>query len=397
MRKIAVIADDLTGACEIAGMAFVRGLDACVELRSDGTSPVEPGAAHRCDVRVIDTETRLADPRHASAMIERVVRSSVTPASLFKKTDSVLRGPVYAELESLARALGHSRVVLVPSNPGLERAVTKGTYRIRGIPLHETAFARDPQHPAKSSDVRELLHGAGKLPVHSVTRDGDIPSDGILVGDAATWEDLDAWARRCAEADMLAAGSSAFFSRWLGYVSPTTLTGLQNTASETVELGRRVLVISGTTVETQKNLTRAAANVLPLNPLRDLRSSDFTARVCEVLEMRGRAVTFVDAPLLTSSRAIADELGETFASTAAAALRQELVDHLIIEGGTTAAGVATKLGWTELTVVHQWSPGVVSLRPASAPQHMITVKPGSYPWPDRIAAAFFRAPVASHL
>ena len=59
--------------------------------------------------------------------------------------------------------------------------------------------------------------------------------------------------------------------------------------------------------------------------------------------------------------------------------------HLMVEGGTTAAAITRALDWSELTLEHAWAPGVSSLRPAAAAGLTLTLKPGSYPWPDALA------------
>ena len=58
--------------------------------------------------------------------------------------------------------------------------------------------------------------------------------------------------------------------------------------------------------------------------------------------------------------------------------------HLMIEGGATAAATLAALGWDELAVAGEWAQGVVTLRPAAAPGILVTMKPGSYDWPESL-------------
>jgi uncharacterized protein YgbK (DUF1537 family) len=55
--------------------------------------------------------------------------------------------------------------------------------------------------------------------------------------------------------------------------------------------------------------------------------------------------------------------------------------QLLVDGGATAAAVTRSLAWHQLATAEVWAPGVVSLQPLSAPDVMLTLKPGSYHWP----------------
>ncbi|MBO5916438.1 MAG: hypothetical protein J6Q25_05950, partial [Bacteroidales bacterium] len=56
--------------------------------------------------------------------------------------------------------------------------------------------------------------------------------------------------------------------------------------------------------------------------------------------------------------------------------------HLLIEGGATAYSLLQRLGWNSFTPVREWTPGVVQLKLNTEPYCYITLKPGSYTWPD---------------
>jgi hypothetical protein len=60
------------------------------------------------------------------------------------------------------------------------------------------------------------------------------------------------------------------------------------------------------------------------------------------------------------------------------------VGRLLIEGGRTASALVRRMGWTRASVCCQYAPGVVAMQFTAAPSAIITVKPGSYPWPDEV-------------
>src|ERR1043166_5608336 len=148
---IGVIADDLTGAAELGGIGWRHGLSA--EVVIEGPAPGEPG------VVCLDTDSRSSPPGEAA---QRATTAASTLGAagaswLYKKVDSVLRGPITAELVAVMQRLDMQRILLVPANPGLGRTIEGGRYFIHGQPIDETDFRRDPEFPRLTSSVRVLL------------------------------------------------------------------------------------------------------------------------------------------------------------------------------------------------------------------------------------------------
>ena len=73
-----------------------------------------------------------------------------------------------------------------------------------------------------------------------------------------------------------------------------------------------------------------------------------------------------------------------FAELVRCAVDANTVRHLMIEGGATASSILNVLGWHRLAVAREWVPGVVTLRPATNDQVAVTMKPGSYVWPEEL-------------
>jgi hypothetical protein len=57
--------------------------------------------------------------------------------------------------------------------------------------------------------------------------------------------------------------------------------------------------------------------------------------------------------------------------------------HLFLEGGETASRFYREMGWDQLIVSQFHDVGVVTLLPVGT-DISVTVKPGSYPWPERL-------------
>jgi len=183
MRKVLVLADDLTGALE-AGV-LLEGASVALHSAPEGAAVV------------IDTESRHLPPeqarRRVSAWIEQI------PAELiYKKTDSTLRGNIGAELA----ALPPGRIHYAPAYPRLGRTVRGGRLYVNGEPVEHTAFARDPLSPVTEGGIRNVLARQGA------------PLERIVIHEGATDEDLEGAADACAgePAPRLAAGPAGLLA-----------------------------------------------------------------------------------------------------------------------------------------------------------------------------------------
>ena len=117
---ILVITDDLSGAAELAGIAFAHGL----------TAEVQTEFQPRTEAQVIclDTDTRSLKPNGAVAVLQKLARriKAASPEFIFKKTDSALRGNIGAELGVLLEITARVRAVFVPANPSRGRTIRGG-------------------------------------------------------------------------------------------------------------------------------------------------------------------------------------------------------------------------------------------------------------------------------
>jgi uncharacterized protein YgbK (DUF1537 family) len=385
MKPLIAVADDLTGAAEIAAVGQAHGLRALVARRADSLD--QPGEV---DLVVLDTDSRLESAEMASARLTALAdRSAITRDSRwFKKVDSVLRGAVADECLTLARILGRRRVLLVPANPHLGRTVEGGLYRIEGVPLHLTPFARDPHHPATTDRVLDLLQREARQPVTSAARPADAARDGLVIGDATRAADLDAWAT-VIDSTSLPAGGAAFFAAWLRQQ------GLHAATSPTLPpppMGPTLIVLGSIAEASHRWRAAAEARGLAVVPLRlaeplevmpwDALRAHLTRQPALALVVDATGVDPTQVGRLASAR---------LAAVVAALHADAAFRHLVVAGGSTAACVLEALDWTALDLLGEWAPGVVSLRPRTTSPLTLTLKPGSYGWPDSLTSSFFRA------
>ena len=60
------------------------------------------------------------------------------------------------------------------------------------------------------------------------------------------------------------------------------------------------------------------------------------------------------------------------------------IEELVIEGGSTASAVLNNMGLTRLVPLHQFQQGVIRMRVENIAGLNLTLKPGSYKWPETV-------------
>ena len=334
---IVVIADDFSGAAELAGVAAGFGYRAEVQTRfSPGTD---------AEVVAVDTDSRLRSEKDAVRILRRVAKDVVAarPEWIYKKTDSVLRGHVRAEIEALLSETGLSRCLLVPANPSRDRIIRGGRYFVEGVPVDRTLFRSDPDFPVRSGNVRALLGQAPSIQTPDVESSADLPTE--------------------REAAVLPAGAADHFSALLP----------RRDAVERRFSTKRTLLMSGSLASWESGLADR------------MRARGFLVTTIESApsllpwEQTDRLLLAIgNAPILPDPGKCLDRLVERATS---------LVDgtsdlRIAIEGGATAIAFLRRLGWERFPVLPENHPGVGSLRAESGV--ILAVKPGSYPWPESL-------------
>ena len=149
MTAFAAIADDLTGACDVAAELAAAGRRVRVV--------VAPGGADACEgtITIVNTQSRSLHRDDAAARVRTALRDRREPV-LLKKIDTALRGHLGAELDAACDALGAPAFV-VAAIPAAGRVTRNGCQWFGNRPLAETEFARDPEGPGAISSIPEVL------------------------------------------------------------------------------------------------------------------------------------------------------------------------------------------------------------------------------------------------
>jgi uncharacterized protein YgbK (DUF1537 family) len=107
---------------------------------------------------------------------------------------------------------------------------------------------------------------------------------------------------------------------------------------------------------------------------------DWATTVIQALEHHSRVIVAIDRPVRQD-----DGLPQTLTTHLGAAVEFVLdhssIDHLLVEGGATAAALIRRLNWQKMRVKHEFAPGVVCIQVVGKQCPLLTIKPGSYVWP----------------
>jgi len=364
---IVVIADDLSGAAELAGAALNRGLSA--EVQTVFTPATDAG------VICVDTDTRSLPPAEAARVVGEVAHAvaAAKPGWIFKKCDSVLRGNVLAEIRAIMAATGMMRAVLVSANPSRGRVIRGGEYLINDQPVHETMFANDPEHPRRTSRVAALLGG---------------DRSGVQAPDAASVDDLD---RHAANLDgaSLAAGGVEFFEAILRARKVGCSTGAVPSAGPALRAQPVLFVCGSASAWASGRSQQCIARGIPLAPMPEklfhegdaALIDDWTRTIASALKQRGAVMAAIAQARLNASGPTR-RLVTHLAAAVVRALETVPAGRVCAEGGATAAALARASGWTRFAVTAQLAGGVVELHPLPAGAPVFVIKVGSYDWPE---------------
>jgi uncharacterized protein YgbK (DUF1537 family) len=376
---IAVIADDLTGAAELAGI----GLD--YHLHTEINTVVD--ADSKADLLIIATDTRSLPVTEAKATIANLTRQllQLNPCLIFKKIDSVLRGNVLDEINTQLEVSGLTRALIVPGNPLHGKTIVDGVYYYQDKPVHLSNYANDPAFPVKSSDVKKMLRANGSIQL--LKKHQEMPQNGIILGEVSKETDFIRWIEKAGNQTLIA-GAAGLFNSLLNYLRP-----VPSGVSAPVKAFKtpRLFVFGSTFNKDSNHIKNGLLNNIPVlylpdeilfnDDIPDAIADAYIAQVTAILTTTGSCIMAIH-PNATTHKSI-----EPCALTNKMGLMvnrintQTPLQDLLIEGGATATAILQHLHITKLNPVMQIAPGVICTSVPGNAQLNVTLKPGSYQWP----------------
>jgi uncharacterized protein YgbK (DUF1537 family) len=407
--RIGVVADDLTGAADTA-VGFVRtGMSALVTWADQDTDGIAAGV----DVLAVDSGSRALGPQPAERTTRRLVEAlrSTGVRTLYKKSDSLLRGHVGIEVKVALTAWERNAVAIVaPAFPGTGRTTVGGRVLVDGTPIDRPPIATSLAAAGLSVTNLDLgdIRGAalaGTLDAHRAA------GQHAIVCDAETDDDLCAIA---AAGSRMGSGvvwvgsgglASALGATLAGAAPPVVRPAAHLPGGSAVPASSGpVLVVVGSTAGVARAQVAhlAAAGVthvtVPVTAVGSTHEpcdrqgvpggSPVLAEVAEVMGClragRDVVVTLGAEPGRSGAGDDADlaaSLGQLLRPCA------PLVGGLVATGGDTATGVLRAWGTTGLRLVGEVEPGV-PLSYAIGPRPIpVVTKAGAFGRPSTLAGA----------
>ena len=413
--KLGVIADDFTGATDVAGFLVEYGIPT---IQINGVP--DPAYGEEAEAYVVSLKTRACPPEEAVEQSLRALswlqsrgcdRFYFKYCSTFDSTDRGNIGPV---ADAILKTLGSGCSVVCPALPVNGRTVYKGYLFVSDQLLHESGMRSHPLNPMRDSKLSRLLEK------QSSGRVAGLYAEVIDQGEAAVRHQL----KQCADAgyryvvtDTLADDHLAVIAEAVrdfplvtgGSGLAMALAKLQQKDAAAIAAAKRLgrpepgktVVLSGSCSEaTQKQVEvyRKKAPSMRIEVERCVEAAD--AYVAELLQWAGEQLAAGRAPLLFATTA-AEELSENSRrygreeagqaieevfGKLAAGLAGQGAQNFIVAGGETSGRVVQSLGIEAFRIGPQVSPGVPWVRSTDG-SHALILKSGNFGDEDFFARA----------
>lgn len=365
-------------------MACQLGLTAEVQRSFSGET--------RASVIALDVHSRSTPVAQAVPLIQQATQTALAcqPGLIYKKIDSVLRGHVLAETQAMLQVTGKTRALVLSANPSRRRVIRQGRYYLEDQLLDQTVFARDPEFPACTSDVLELLGTGCRLPVVSLRSRDPAPAEGIVVPDVSDASDLDFWSAQVDERT-LPVGGAEFFAALLKQLGLDAPSHYPNPTAALAPIAGATLYVCGSPAAWDHGRDRqCAAQGIPVVSMpEDLFQgseapelvSSWTGALGQKLSDLGQVMAAIGRPSTQLPPGSSARLCHILAKAIAPLLSEARIGRVLIEGGATATAVLETMQWTRLDVGQSLAPGLAPMHPLGRETLEVWIKPGSYPWP----------------
>jgi 3-dehydrotetronate 4-kinase len=415
---LGVIADDFTGATDVASMLVRAG------MRTVQVIGVPDGPAPGADAVVVALKTRTiaaADAVRESLAALQWLEAGGMRQCYFKYCstfDSTPAGNIGPVTEALMQALGTGFTIACPAFPENGRTVFRGHLFVGDELLGDSGMRHHPLTPMTDSNLVRVMQAQSRRRVGLLRYDtlaqgveaardriAELAREGvsIAIADATTNEDLRVLAAACRDLPLVTAGSGVALGLPDLYAQRGWLTPDAH-AARLDPTGRASAVLAGScSLATNAQVQRwrdAGRPAFAIDPRALARGEDIASAA---LEWAGRHLP-VDAVLIHATAPAAElqsvqaELGamragalvEECLARIACGLVEKGVSRLVVAGGETSGAVVQALGVRQLRIGAAICPGVpwtqADQRPNGMPLHL-ALKSGNFGGPEFFAEA----------
>ncbi len=379
------IADDFTGATDLAGLLARSGVRVSLRIGVPEAAPAETAA-----FEVIALKSRTAPVAEAKAETRAALKwlQAAGARRFFWKYcstfDSTAEGNIGPVAEALMRELGTDQTIYCPAFPENGRSIFMGNLFVGQQPLAESPMKDHPLTPMRDSNLMRLLEPQVTRPVGLVDRltvargagalrdePDQLKAKGVahVVVDAVANSDLEIIAEACRDMPLMTGGSAVAMPLPALYLADGTLS-VDAPRASAPQLGAGTIILSGScsamTNKQVANYTSRGAPAFQLDPLALaekgpqkaldwLAQQDLNAAPLIYATANPESVLAAQAKLGVAG---AGEIVEATLSACAVAARDKGARRLIVAGGETSGAVTKALGVTQLDIGTEIAPGV---------------------------------------
>ena len=415
---IGAIADDLTGAADLAGGLAREGVATSLLVgvpRNAYPVPDAQAIVVGLKIRTASAERAVADAvESARWLLATGVRRLIWKiCSTFDSTPAGNIGPV---ADALLDLLGARITVVCPAFPRNGRVVRDGRLFVHGVALDESPMRDHPLTPMRDSRLERLLAPQVRTPEAiggvdlATTRDGAtaieaelerLGDDGIryAIVDAESEDDAAAVGRAASTLPLTTAAAGLTAGLVAGLRTRRELPDPLPPAALRPIDGPALIVAGSASAATRAQIARFAAHspAVRLDPLAPDPVGDATAAARSAFGTGAPAVLVHSAADARAVNEAAARLGhaagaivEDGLGRVAAAIRDDGVRRFVVAGGETTGAVLTALAVRELRIGPEIAPGVPVVESVGEPRLLIVPKSGNFGGP-----AFFDQAVAA--
>ncbi len=410
--KLGCIADDLTGATDLALMLAREGLRTVQTIGVPRANLDLSGA----DAVVVALKSRTVPAQEAIAQSLAAAESLrkngaqhlfFKYCSTFDSTDEGNIGPV---TDALLAFTDSDFTLACPAFPANGRTVYKGHLFVNGVPLHESSMKDHPLTPMRDSNLVRVLQRQTKLSVGLVAyEDVEAGPDAIrlafarekaaghriVIVDALSDSHLRAIGLAAADLSLMTGGSGVAMGLPAAYWQGEGLTVPSSSTDFDAPAGRSIILAGSCSSATRgqvKVALDAGIPALRLDPL-DLASGAMTPQTAldwlESQPSQGPALIYstanpddVQAVQSRLGRMHAGEIVENTLAEIAKALPALGFTSLIVAGGETSGAVVNALDVDALAIGPEIDPGVPWTRSLAGSDLALALKSGNFGTPD---------------
>lgn len=400
------IADDFTGATDLAGLLARSGVHVSLRIGIPSEPPANTAAFEIIALksRTAPVEEAINEAQSALNWLQAAgaKRFFWKYCSTFDSTENGNIGPV---AEALMHKLGTDQTIYCPAFPENGRSIYMGNLFVGRQPLSESPMKDHPLTPMRDSNLMRLLSPqvtgsvdlVDRLTVDlgpeaiadalSQFRDGNLSH---VIVDAVANEDLFTIAEACKDMPLLTGGSAVAMPLPMLYLQDGVLSAESNayerpiTSDATVVLSGSCSAMTNAQVAHYMTQGRAAYQLDPLQLAKDgpeaallwLASQDFTSAPLVYATARPESVRA--AQDILGVEAAGELIEQTLASCAQTA-RDLGARRFIVAGGETSGAVTKALGADQLDVSQEIAPGVPwCFCKSNGHQIAVTLKSGNF-------------------